>query len=92
MSTRTKNGPSGILMSKRIVYLSGSSVVKNLLANVGDLGSISGSGRSPGEGNGNPPPSASLPGDSHGQRSLEGYTLWGPKELDLVTEHRHRGE
>ena len=29
-------------------------VVKNLPAKVGDLGSILGSGRSPGEGNGNP--------------------------------------
>ena len=29
-------------------------MVKNLTANVGDLGSIPGSGRSPGEGNGNP--------------------------------------
>ena len=29
--------------------------VKNLPANVGDLGLIPGSGRSPGEGNGNPP-------------------------------------
>ena len=32
----------------------GSAVVKNLPANVGDTGSIPGSGRSPGEGNGNP--------------------------------------
>ena len=32
----------------------GSAVVKNLPANVGDLGSIPRSGRSPGEGNGNP--------------------------------------
>ena len=32
----------------------GGSVVKNLPANAGDLGSIPGSGRSPGEGNGNP--------------------------------------
>ena len=29
-------------------------IVKNLPANAGDTGSISGSGRSPGEGNGNP--------------------------------------
>ena len=27
-----------------------------------------------------------LPGKSHGQRSLEGYSLWGCKELDM-TEH-----
>ena len=32
----------------------GGSVVKNLLVNAGDAGSIPGSGRSPGEGNGNP--------------------------------------
>ena len=32
----------------------GSSVVKNLPANAGDEGLIPGSGRSPGEGNGNP--------------------------------------
>ena len=30
-------------------------MVKNLPANAGDVGSISGSGRSPGEGNGTPP-------------------------------------
>ena len=32
----------------------GGSVVKSLPANAGDSGSIRGSGRSPGEGNGNP--------------------------------------
>ena len=32
----------------------GGSVVKNALANAGDVGLIPGSGRSPGEGNGNP--------------------------------------
>ena len=32
----------------------GGSVVKNLTAKAGDEGSVSGSGRSPGEGNGNP--------------------------------------
>ena len=32
----------------------GGSVVKNLPANAGDAGSIPGSGRSPGEGNGSP--------------------------------------
>ena len=41
----------------RVVGLPGGSVVKNLPANTGDtgdVGSIPGSGRSPGEGNGNP--------------------------------------
>ena len=36
------------------LYVRASLVVKNLPANVGDLGSIPGSERSPGEGNGNP--------------------------------------
>ena len=47
-------------------------MVKNLPANIGDaahVGSIPGSGRSPGEGNGNPLP-AFLPGKFHGWRWL----------------------
>ena len=40
-----------------------------------EAGSIPGWGRSPGEGNGNPLQS-SLPGKSHGQRSLVGYSPW----------------
>ena len=51
------------------------STVKNLAANV-DLGSIPGSGRSPGEGNGKPLQyPVFLPGKFHGQRSLAGYIL-----------------
>ena len=38
----------------------GDSVVKNSTANAGDVGSIPGSGRSPGEGNGNPLQSSCL--------------------------------
>ena len=26
-----------------------------------------------------------LPGESHGQRSLVGYSLWGRKELDMTS-------
>ena len=26
------------------------------------------------------------PGESHGQRSLAGYSLWGLKELDMTEE------
>ena len=40
--------------TKELLGLPGGSVVKNLPANVGDTGSISGLGRSPGKGNGNP--------------------------------------
>ena len=55
--------------------------------NAGDLGSIPGSGRSPGEGNGTPL-QYSLPGKSHGWRSLVGYSPWGRKESD-TTEQLH---
>ena len=51
------------------------SVVKNLPANVGDtgdVGSMPGPGRFPGEGNGNPLQSSCLE-NPHGQRSLVGY-------------------
>ena len=27
-----------------------------------------------------------LPGETHGQRSLVGYSLWGPKESDTTGE------
>ena len=58
----------------------GGSVVKNPLANTGDAGSIPGSGRSPGEGNGNPLQYSCL-GKSHGQRRLAGYSPWGHKRV-----------
>ena len=43
--------------------------------NAGDLGSIPGSGRSPGEGNGNPL-QYFLPGESHGGYSPCGRKAW----------------
>ena len=65
-------------------------VVKNPPASVGDLGdpgSISDSGRSPGGGHGN----TLQYGESHGQRSLVGYSPWGRKESDTTkaTQHVH---
>ena len=58
---------------------SGGSVVKNSPFCAGDMGSILGLGRSPGEGNGNPLP-VFLPGKSHGQRKLVGYNWDSPEE------------
>ena len=55
--------------------------------NAGDLGSIPGLGRSSGEGNGQPTP-VFMPGESHGPRSLVGYSPWGCKESD-TTERPH---
>ena len=58
--------------SLSIVGFPGGTVVKNLPSTAGvlrDVGLISGSGRSPGS-----PTPVFLPGESHGQRSLEGYS------------------
>ena len=61
-------------------------VVKNLPANAGDIrdaGLIPGSGRSSGEGNGNPPQYSCLE-NPHGQRTLAGCSLLGRKESDTT--------
>ena len=58
-------------------------MVKNLSANAGDMGLIPGSGRSPGEGNGNPLQHSWLE-KFHGQRSVAGYSPWGYKESDMT--------
>ena len=52
------------------VGLPGGSDSKESACNAGDLGSVPGSGRSPGEGNGNP--------------LLYSYSPWGYKELDTT--------
>ena len=79
-------------------------VVKNPPAYAGDArdkGSIPWSGRSPGEGNGLFTP-VFLPGKSHGQRSLVGYSPWSRRESDRTAParacmharthtHTHRG-
>ena len=53
----------------------------------GELDSIPGSGRSSGVGKWQPTP-VLLPGKSHGQRSIVGYSPWGRKESD-TTERLH---
>ena len=66
----------------------GGSVVKNPLANAGDAGSISGSGRFPWRRKWQPI-LVFLPGKSHGQRSLVGYSPWSHKVL-VANEHEHK--
>ena len=61
------------------------SVGKESTCNAGDLGLIPGLGRSPGEGNGNPLQYSCLE-NPHGQRSLVGYSPWGPKESDMTEQ------
>ena len=51
--------------------------------NEGDPGLIPGSGRSPGEENGNPLQYFCLD-NSQGQRSLVGYSPWGHKDSDTT--------
>ena len=58
-------------------------ICKNLNHSAGDPGSIPGSGRSTGEGNGYPL-QFFLSGEFHGQRSLAGYSPWGRTELDTM--------
>ena len=56
----------------------GSSVVKNLPADAGDVGLIPGSGRVLGGG------IMATHSSIHGQRSLVGYSLWGHKKSDMA--------
>ena len=68
-------------------------MVKNLLANAGDVrdaSSTPGSGRSPGGGNGNLLQYSCLE-NSHGQRSLMGCSPWGGKESDTTEATEHTG-
>ena len=65
-------------------------MVKNSLANAGDtkdMGSIPGSGRSPGVGNGNPLQCSCLE-NSMDRGAWQGYSPWGHKESDM-TNHTH---
>ena len=62
---------------------SGGSDDKESASSAGDLGSIPGSGRSPGEGKGYPT-AVFLPGEFLGQSSLMVYSLWGCKESDMT--------
>ena len=59
--------------------------VAQMVNSAGNLGLIPGSGHSPGEENGNPIP-VFLPGKSHGQRSLVGYSPWGHEESDMTEQ------
>ena len=69
--------------SLAIVDFPGGSDGKASAYNEGDPVSIPGSGRSPGEGNGNPLQYSCLE-KSHGWRSLVGYSPWVLKDLDMT--------
>ena len=54
--------------------------------NAGDLDSIPGLGRSPGERRDWQPTPVFLPGEFQGQRSLAGHSPWCHKELDMTEQ------
>ena len=77
----------GLINIMRLKYpplgFPGGSVVKNLSANGGDMGSIPALGKAPGEGNGNPLQYSYL------RNSMESGAWWAtihgvPKELDMT--------
>ena len=61
----------------------GSDCRESAFQNAGDLGSIPESGRAPWRRGWLPTP-VFFPGETHGQRSLAGYSPWGHKELDTT--------
>ena len=63
------------------------SMVKNLSANAGDTGLIPGSGRYPGEGNGNPLQCSCL--ESLMDRGAWLSRPWVRKESDMTEQHTH---
>ena len=73
--------PPSLRQANWTTVFPGGSVTENPPANARDAGLIPGSGRSPGEGNGNP---VFLPGNSHGQRILAGYSPRDHKEPDRI--------
>ena len=68
----------------------GGSVVKNLPANAGDVGSIPGSERSPGGGNGNPLQDSCL-GNPMDRGAWQATAPWGHKRVrhDLATKQQY---
>ena len=62
----------------------GGSAGKASVYNAGDLGSIPGLGRSPGEGNGNPLQNSCLENPMEGGIWQATYSPWGRKELDTT--------
>ena len=73
------------MLSRFIMGFPGGSDSKASACNMGDPGSIPGSGRSPGEWEWLPTP-VFWPGEFHRQRSLAGYSPWGLKESDTTEQ------
>ena len=77
----TQGSNPGLLHCRQTLYRlshQGRSDGKEPAGNAGDQGLILGLGRSPGGGHGNPLQDSCLE-NSHGQKSLVGYSPWGHK-------------
>ena len=88
LSGQNRGTPSIFLITSswgywQILGFPAGSMVKNLHANAGDLGSILGLERFPGEGNGRPLQYSCL-GNSMNRGALVGYSAWGHKESDTT--------
>ena len=79
-------GVHGSALKAQLLVSSG----KESTCNVGDLDSVPGLPRSPVGVHGNPLQYSCLE-NPHGQRSLEGYSPWGHKELDMTEPLPLRG-
>ena len=75
--------PACVCVYTCVCMLSVASLVAQMVKNLPAVQETQ-SKRFPGEGNGNPP--VFLSGESHGQRSLGGYSPWGHKELDMTEQ------
>ena len=72
-----------MLQLHKIMGFRGGSDGKESTCSAGEPGSIPGSGRIPWRRKWQPTP-VFLPGESHGQRFLAGYSPWGHEESDIT--------
>ena len=82
-SLETNPHDYNLLVVKLVFGFPGGSVVKNSPATTGDVDPIPGSGRPPGEGNGNPIKYSCL-GNPMDRGSLAGYSPQGCKKVRLI--------
>ena len=75
--------PGTFSVEPPLTFSGGSGCKKKSTCNAGDLGLIPGLGRSLERGHGNPLQYFCLE-NPHGQRSVEGYSPWGHKEVDTT--------
>ena len=84
-SSRSACISSPLAPNRQINVFPGDSVGKESTCKKGDVGSIPGSGRYPGERKWQSTP-VFLPGKFHGQRTRAGYSLWGCKSQTWLSD------